>query len=215
MSTPTLHAEEVAVYLETHPEFFEHYADLLAQIFIPHPHGGRAISITERQILTLREKSRAVETKLSELIRFGEENDALSEKMQRLTLALLSAPTLPEALAALEMHLKEDFSVPHVAIRFWDGAAGSEVSASVRSAVGVMTHPYCGANAGFEAVSWLGEAASHIRSLALIPLPGEQGPVGLLVLASEDAERFYPDMGTVYLSRLGELAGALQARARS
>ena len=43
---------EVAAFLEAHPEFFEEYADLLADIYIPHPHGGRAIPISERQILT-------------------------------------------------------------------------------------------------------------------------------------------------------------------
>jgi hypothetical protein len=48
-------ADEIARYLQDHPKFFEEYADLLAQLYIPHPHGGRTISITERQILTLRE----------------------------------------------------------------------------------------------------------------------------------------------------------------
>ena len=28
---------------------------------------------------------------------------------------------------------------------------------------------------------------------------------GVLLLASEDAERFYPEMGTLYLLRIGEL----------
>ena len=28
---------------------------------------------------------------------------------------------------------------------------------------------------------------------------------GLLAMASEDAQRFYPDMGTLFLSRLGDL----------
>ena len=31
---------------------------------------------------------------------------------------------------------------------------------------------------------------------------------GLLALASEDAQRFYPEMGTLYLKRLGELVAA-------
>jgi len=30
----------------------------------------------------------------------------------------------------------------------------------------------------------------------------------LLALASEDAQRFYPEMGTLYLQRLGEVAAA-------
>ena len=46
----------------------------MSQIFLPHPHGGRTVSLAERQMLTLREKNRATESKLSELIAFGEEN---------------------------------------------------------------------------------------------------------------------------------------------
>jgi uncharacterized protein YigA (DUF484 family) len=77
-------ADEIARYLQDNPKFFDEYADLLAQLYIPHPHGGRAISITERQILTLREKAKQLEGKLGELIRFGEENDVIGEKVHRL-----------------------------------------------------------------------------------------------------------------------------------
>ena len=54
-------AEDVARYLRDNPGFFEDYADVLAQIYIPHPHGGRAIPLSDRQMLTLREKSRTLE----------------------------------------------------------------------------------------------------------------------------------------------------------
>ena len=70
MSAPF--AEDVAEYLKTNPAFFEQYADLLAQIYVPHPHGGRAVSLAERQMLTLRDKNRQTESKLAELIAFGE-----------------------------------------------------------------------------------------------------------------------------------------------
>jgi len=48
--------------------------------YLSPPPGGRAISIAERQQLALRDKNRLLETKLRELIQFGEENDAISEK---------------------------------------------------------------------------------------------------------------------------------------
>ena len=38
-------ASAVAEYLKKTPSFFEEYADLVAQIFVPHPHGGHAIPI--------------------------------------------------------------------------------------------------------------------------------------------------------------------------
>ncbi len=80
-------AEQVAGYLRDNPTFFEDYAPILAEIQLPHPHGGRAISISERQILTLREKNKIVEAKLTELIQYGEENDKLSEKIHHLAVA--------------------------------------------------------------------------------------------------------------------------------
>lgn len=32
--------DEIADYLKNNPGFFEQYADLMAQIFVPHPHGA-------------------------------------------------------------------------------------------------------------------------------------------------------------------------------
>src|SRR5476651_986948 len=112
-------AEDVVRYLRDNPGFFEDYAELLAQIYIPHPHGGRAIPIAERQILTLREKSKMLEGKLAELIQFGEENDAIGEKMHRLCLTLISTGDMQGMLHALYYNLREDFAVPHTVVRVW------------------------------------------------------------------------------------------------
>src|SRR5258706_2437719 len=109
------HANEVAEYLKKHPKFFEDYADVIAEIFVPHPHGGHAIPIAERQIVTLREKIHELEAKFKELVAYGTENDQISEKVHRSTLALFASPDLETTLAGLYHSLKEDFAVPHVA----------------------------------------------------------------------------------------------------
>ena len=211
-------ADEIARYLQDNPKFFEEYADLLAQLCIPHPHGGRAISITERQILTLREKARQLETKLGELIRFGEENDAIGEKVHRLAVALARAADLAAVLRALYFHLGEDFAVPHVALRLWGAAPRpalaefGEVGEQTRIFAAGLAQPFSGANAGFEAAGWFGEAGSHVRSVALIALRREAETVGLLALGSEDVQRFYPEMGTLYLGHIGDLASAALLR---
>jgi uncharacterized protein YigA (DUF484 family) len=208
-------AEEVAGYLEAHPKFFEDFADLLADIYVPHPHGGRAIPLSERQILTLRERNRQLETKLRELIQFGEENDAIGERVHRMALALLSARNLEGLLHALYFNLREDFSVPHVALRLW-GMNGNptmpefdDVGDNLRAFAAALNNPHCGAQ--FDGANWFGEDAERLRSFAVVPLRREN-TFGLLVLASEDAQRFYPEMGTLYLKRLGELASAVLGR---
>lgn len=211
-------ADEVARYLQDNPQFFEEYAELLAQLYIPHPHGGRAISITERQILSLREKARQLEAKLGELIRFGEENDTIGEKVHRLAVTLAGVPDLLGVLQALYFHLGEDFDVPHVALRLWNVEGGddrtefSEVSEQTRIFCAGLAQPFCGPNSGFEAVRWFGETGTHVRSVALIPLRREAETIGLLALGSEDTERFYPDMGNLYLRRIGDMASAALLR---
>ncbi|MBK6632872.1 MAG: DUF484 family protein [Betaproteobacteria bacterium] len=211
-------ADEIARYLQDHPKFFEEYADLLAQLYIPHPHGGRTISITERQILTLREKAKLLEAKLGEMIRFGEENDAIGEKVHRLATGLAGARDFAAVRRALLTHLGEDFAVPHVALRLWsvpaqaDAAEFAEVNEQTRIFAAGLVNPFCGANAGFEAAEWFGEAGSHVRSLALVPLRREAETIGLLALGSEDVQRFYPEMGTLYLGHIGDMASAALLR---
>jgi uncharacterized protein YigA (DUF484 family) len=211
-------AEEVAQFFRTHPQFFDQHPELLESIFVPHPYGGRAIPLSERQILALRDKVKLLEGKLGELIRFGEENDAIGEKVHRLSTALLGARDFAATAQALHFHLREDFSVPHVVFRVWgktllEGTQeGSPVSDELRARVETMGAPQCGAAAGNPFLSWFGDAREHVRSIALVPL-GQTRSFGLLALGSEDAQRFYAEMGTLYLRRIGELtAAALAAR---
>jgi len=217
MSAPF--AEDVAEYLKSNPIFFEQYADLLAQIFVPHPHGGHTVSLAERQMLTLRDKNRQTETKLAELIAFGEENDAISEKVHRLAVGLIAAETFQAVIHLLNFHLRDDFSVPHVALRLWNAPDGVEdlpefaaVSEELHVFAETLNRPYCGSTAGFGTASWFGEHANHIRSQALIALRNGGGTIGMIALGSEEAQRFYADMGTLYLERLGEMVSAALAR---
>jgi hypothetical protein len=61
-------------------------------------------------------------------------------------------------------------------------------------------------------MSWFGEAAPQVRSCALVPLRREGETFGLLALGAESERRFYPEMGTVYLERIGEMASVALAR---
>lgn len=205
-----MNPEDIARYLQDHPEFFEEHADVLAEIHVPHPHGGRAIPLSERQIVSLREKTRVLEAKLRELVQFGEENDALGERVHRAAMELIKAPDLGAMLRVIYYNLREDFAVPHVSIRLWsesDHAPLAEferASQEVRVFAESLKHPYCSGKPMFETGQWFGEAESIVKSFAYVPLRADK-VFGLLILASEDPQRFYPEMGTLYLKRLGEL----------
>lgn len=210
-----LETEKIAEYIRSNPRFFEQYPDILLNLQVPHPHGGRTVSISERQILALREKSKFLERKLAELIQFGEENDAISNKIHTLACLLIGTRSIDEVLDTLEGQLTENFEVPHVTLRLWTdnklATEGREEFAPTNQELQGFSHamsvPYCGQHAVYETHRWFGEAAPHLKSFAMVPL--RHGVTfGLLVMASEDAERFYPEMGTLYLQRIGELASA-------
>jgi len=207
-----LSAENVVEFLQAHPDFFEDKPGLLEEIVIPHPHGGRAISLAERQHLQLREKNKLLESKLRELLQFGEENDAIGEKVHRFSLALLTANTLESLLPTITLSLREDFAVPHVALRIWADPVQptgqpefTDVSHDIKAFADPLVRPYCDTHAPFETASWFGDAAPLLKSFAIVALRSENA-FGLLVMASEDPQRFYPEMGTLYLKRIGELA---------
>ena len=212
-------SDEVAQYLQDHPQFFEEHAELMSHMVIPHPHGGRTISITERQMLSLRDKNKQLEVKMNELLQFGEENDSISEKMHRLGVAMIAAASFQSVLHTLNFHLRDDFSIPHVALRLWNRPDNAdelpeftEVSAELQAFAETLGQPYCGSTSGFETSSWFGEASKQVRSQALIAMRNGGGTIGMIALGSEDAQRFYAGMGTLYLERLGEMASAALAR---
>jgi len=210
--------EAIAEYLTRHPNFFNDFPTLLAELNIPHPHGTHAVSMSERQLIAMRDKVRMLENKLAELIQFGEENDGISEKLHALTLALLAANSPQDVVAALATHLREGFAVPHHVVRAWnlpgEAGLGETVTQAARDSISAMVQPVCGALAVDEASDWFGEVSPHLRAFACIPLRPASGaaPIGLLVLASEEAKRFYAGMGTLYLDRLGQLIGATLVR---
>ncbi len=215
-----LNDQDVAQFLRADPQFFARHAYLLSEIVLPSQHGGVAVSLVERQQVAQRDKIRVLESKLNELIQFGEENDAIGERVHRLSLGLLSARNFDALVSTVTHKLSEDFKVPHVALRLWASPvdqhdAGSEefndVSAEIREWAGNLNAPYCGHRPGLDISNWFGDVGAPLQSFAMVALRGENA-FGLLVMASEDAERFYPEMGTLYLKRIGELVSVALLR---
>ena len=212
--------DDIADYLANTPSFFERHAELLSAVQLASPHGNRAVSLQERQMDLLRGKIRGLEQKIMEMIRHGQENVAIAEKLHRWTLHLMLSRRPADLPRLLVDELKDEFIIPQAAVRLWGVApvfAGEsyviDASKDARSFASSLSLPYCGANAGFEAVNWLEDAAST-RSLAMIALrrPERAAAFGLLVLASPDPTRFAADMGVEFLMQIGEIAGAALGR---
>ncbi|MDO8774906.1 MAG: DUF484 family protein [Burkholderiaceae bacterium] len=212
--------QDIADFLINTPDFFERHADLLASVQLNSGHGKRAVSLQERQAEMLREKIKVLERGLMDMIRYGNENVQIADKLQRWTSKLLLAARARDLPELLVSNVKNEFSVPQVAIKVWgvDAAYDDEsfargASSDVKAFTTSLTVPYVGLNSGFEAAAWL-DNASQALSLALIPLraSGQAEAFGLLVLASPDAQRFNVSMGTDFLERIGDIGSAALSR---
>jgi uncharacterized protein YigA (DUF484 family) len=218
-----LKVDDVARYLAEHPDFFEQHPELLGVINIPHPQNGQAISLVERQSLLLRDRIRALEGRIAELLRHGEENDVIADKVVQWARALLSQVDPVQLPSTAVEELRRLFAVPFGAVRVWDAkpefaglACAEPVSEDVRRLASSMQAPFCGSNVGFEAARWMAADESAVHSLAMLPLRIGASPdaFGLLVLGSPDKDRFQITMGTAFLARIAELASAALARLR-
>jgi uncharacterized protein YigA (DUF484 family) len=218
-----LHSEDIAQYLADHPDFFEQRPELLVAMQLPHPQNGQAVSLMERQSLMLRERIKALELRVAEMVRHGQENDAIADKLVHWARALLlqdDPANLPDTLTE---ELKRTFDVPYAGLRLWSAAsavAGQECARPVTkdtvSLADSMRVPFCGSNVGFEAASWLEQDGATVQSIAMLPLRvgADQKTFGLVVLGSTDKDRFQITMGTAFLERIAELASAALARLR-
>jgi uncharacterized protein len=228
MTTTPMHPiteDDIANYLVNTPDFFSRHAELLGAVQLTSPHGNRAVSLQERQAEMLREKIRALEHRVMDMVRHGNENVIIADRLHRWTRGLFEVPAprdLPDTIAT---GIRDQFMVPQAGIKVWgvDGAYASEpfaqgVTDDARTFASSLTQPYCGVNSGFEAVNWLADTAMAL-SVALLPL--REGPLdstgpafGMLVLASPDPQRFASGMGTDFLERIAELASSALARLR-
>lgn len=215
-----LNDTSVADYLQTYPDFFERNLGVLAKLRLPHVReGGSTISLVERQVEVLRERNQSLDRKLKELVDVARANDALADRIHRLSQRLIRARTLLETINAIETSLREDFDAMHSVLvlfledakpleaeagRFLRGA--SVVDEEIKMFDSLMTagKPRCGQVRDAQRDYLFGKDSVEIGSVALTPL-GVKGALGLLAIGASDAERFHPAMSTEFLSRIGEL----------
>ena len=212
----TVSADQVSEFLRSHPHFFEEHASLLSEIFLPSPHGSGAISLAERQQLAQRDRIRVSEVMLAQLIEFGEQNDVTSKKVHHFSLKLIENQNLGNLQHLVSISMQQDFSVTQSAMRVWLNPSNSAtaqdpifspVSDAFSDWVITLSEPFCGKRSALDDVL----LASNLQSFAYIPLykdTDKNHPFGVLILGSEDQQRFKADAGKMYLKRIGELVSA-------
>jgi hypothetical protein len=216
----------VASYLSATPEFFDRHAQLLAKIRLPDMRGGPStVSLLERQVEVLRERSRQLERKVKDFVDVARENDALGLRVLALARRLIAARDQIAVVAAIESALREDFGAGQSVLVLAAGhvPAGIPESRFLRvvpadlpalrsfETLFAACKPRCGQLRDSQREFLFGADAAAIGSVALVPL-GDKGSLGLLACGSHDSQRFNPTMSTDFLAHIGELIAAALAR---
>ena len=214
-----LDAMEVASYLRRHPDFLGEFPDLALALMLPREQ-GQAASLASYQLDVLRDKNRELNRRLHELIEIAHENQLLMVRVHTLTLALMRAGTLPETLNAVVAALTEDFNTDLVRIVLFRADGDLPVAewlliepdgASAMPAFGEFlkrAEPLCGRLQQDKLDALFGSRVGEVASAVLLPVDG----VGMLAVGSQDANRFHPGMGTVFLKLIAEAVATAVAR---
>tara|TARA_B100001105_G_scaffold24162_1_gene17042 strand:+ start:1515 stop:2222 length:708 start_codon:yes stop_codon:yes gene_type:complete len=205
----------VADYLKNNLDFFVKNSAILAELKIPHEHGG-AISLVEKQLTVLREQNQETNKKIHELIEIATQNEELARRMHQLALTLIDADDPKDIFSTMYDNLKKNFHADRVIVRLFanpafidsfptDEFVGKEsIEESLFKRIIEKREPLSGKMKHQQQVFLFGDDGDDIASSVMIPLHGV-GWGGILAIGSFDAERFQPGMGIELLANLGEI----------
>ena len=215
--------QDVVDYLRNTSDFFERHAELLTDVQLSSPYSQRAVSLQERQAEMLRAKIKGLELRVMEMVRHGNDNGVLFDKLLQLACQLHEVQDLAQLPDLLCASIAQLFDVPQVAIRVWavapawsQAAFAQEVGEDAKLFVSSLSEPFSGPNTGFDVVRWLPDP-SAAQSLAFLPLRHEAfgrpaRVIGMLLLASPDAQRYSSTMSTDVLAQIAKIASAALRR---
>ena len=213
--TLNLTSTQVEQYLREHPEFFNEHLHLLEQMRIPHP-SGNAVSLISKQLELFRSRHQELESQLTELIEIARENDTSYVRMHKLTLALLDAKTIEEAVANLETVLSEYFLTDFVAIRVIKNNPDTAISSfyiepdsedlKPFSKELSSNQPTCGRPTLTQAKILFGDSSLEVQSYAIMPMMFTELE-GFLAVGSREDGRFHYSMGSLFLTQMSEIVG--------
>lgn len=218
--TASLNAQQVADYLQAHPDFFVEHGNLLGDLNLPHD-SGKAVSLIERQVAVLRERNMDMRHRLGKLLDNARENDRLFDKTKRLVLTLIEGQDMGDVVDALYFAFDKEFDIHYTSLVLFGYA--NKIPSSQARVVTVneardnipdllkSSRATCGRLGDKEKQFLFGKNSTEVGSIATIPLMHGTA-FGLLAIGNRDPDYYRSSMGTLFLGYIAEVLNRLLPR---
>lgn len=209
---------QVLAYLKTDPMLLARHPQALETLEVAHA-AGSAVSLIERQVELLRGKNQRLEARLEKLIDNARANEQRADKMLKLSLNLIRAPSLAAIAVALRTAMRDDFDVDDVFLGLnsaiykrhdIDGIVPVTPDGAIARAYDNFLRTRlieCGPIDAERAKLLFPKTDATILSAAVVPLEKDKH-LGFIALGSREAERFQPRQGKLFLEMTAELVSA-------
>jgi hypothetical protein len=202
--------ETVREYLKNHDDFLQRYPDMLDFLHVSHA-SGSAVSLVEKQVSVMRERSMELRQRLTALSANAKDNDAIFEQTRALVLKLLDATSVEELYSAFIISMATDFNVEYASMILYadnDSSEGYRTASHerIKKEIGALFRghkPFCG-TLRTEELLFLFPEGEGVGSAAIMPL-GSSEQLGLIAVGSSDPSRYDSKTGTLFLAHISEV----------
>ena len=222
-----MNKDQIAIYLNDHPEFFNDYPELLQKIKsiddedLPIEPSG-TLSLADRIIKRAHQDKKQLEKELEWFVEITQTNEKIQEHLFEIERSILTSSNLDQLVNQLCEEIESRFEIHHVAIYLVDGGdhfieskINENYGDSLNNALRFVDQetivqwfeggqvPVLRAQVK-EDSEWLAgfKEKEAIKSEALIPILVRDTVAGAIVLGSTKASHFHPGLRSEFLERM-------------
>lgn len=201
-------ADSIAAYLKAHPDFFTDRDSLLAEMHVPHE-SGKAISLLERQVKILRDRSIESRHTLNTLLENARYNDQLFSITRNLILVLLEEDTIDQIASLTEANLATQPGIDACRLFILDNTQIIDELQNRFPSLFRSKQVLCQPLDRETSQLLFPQINPVLRSAALCPVTYGNSLLGILALGNQAQDYFTEDLDTLFLDFIAEVLGSL------
>lgn len=192
-------ASVVADYLQQHPDFFQHYPELLPLLRLPHQQRG-TVSLVERQLELQREKIHRLQEDITRLMSVARQNEHIFLALNALHIAVHQAKSLTDVQQALQAFADAMPQVKYCRLLGLEQPGADLSPYQLLLSRRLQQQPVYLGRLNKEEQHDIFPAKVH--SVALLRIDQQDTPLAILAFGSELDDHFQPEMDVLFLRHL-------------